>query len=125
LKTYEKIYSGIIHGDIIAIGEGEYNEDEDPVIKFIIGLELFNKNKIYESFKMISSIINSGFKNEQIGKFYENMVLHITRYFYKKFGGENTIFVLNRMRLLDEKIYIAPVEGFVLSRIEEYPTVSN
>jgi tetratricopeptide (TPR) repeat protein/putative sterol carrier protein len=53
------------------------------------------------------------------------MVLHITRYFYKKFGGENTIFVLNRMRLLDEKIYIAPVEGFVLSRIEEYPTVSK
>ncbi|MCA1928211.1 MAG: DUF4388 domain-containing protein [Calditerrivibrio sp.] len=124
-ETYEKIYSGIVNGDIKVSGEGDFTEENDPIIKFIIGLELFNKNKIYESFKTVSSIINSGFKNEQIKKFYDNMVLHITKYFYKKFGGENTVFTINRLKLLDEKIYIAPVEGFVLSRFEEYPSPSK
>ncbi|MEF3254581.1 MAG: DUF4388 domain-containing protein, partial [Deferribacterales bacterium] len=124
-KTYELIYTGIINGDLYIVEEGDYIEENDPIVKFIIGLELFNKNKIYESFKTIQSIINSGFKNEHVKKFYDNMVLHITRYFYKKFGGESTVFTINRLKLLDEKIYITPVEGFVLSRIEEYPTVSK
>lgn len=124
-ETYEKIYSGIVNGDIKVSGEGDFTEENDPIIRFIIGLELFNKNKIYESFKTVSSIINSGFKNEQIKKFYDNMVLHITKYFYKKFGGENTVFTINRLKLLDEKIYISPVEGFVLSRFEEYPSPSK
>lgn len=124
-KTYELIYTGIINGDLYIVEEGDYIEENDPIVKFIIGLELFNKNKIYESFKTIQSIINSGFKNEHVKKFYDNMVLHITRYFYKKFGGESTVFTINRLKLIDEKIYITPVEGFVLSRIEEYPTVSK
>ena len=71
------------------------------------------------------SILSSGYHNEQIKKFYDNMVLYITKYFTKKFGGENTVFSVNRLKLLDEKIYISPVEGYVLSRVDEYPTVAK
>ncbi|MCX8085191.1 MAG: DUF4388 domain-containing protein [Calditerrivibrio sp.] len=124
-ETYEKIYSGIINGSIKIVSEGAFIEEDDPIVKFIVALELFNKNKTYESLKSIISIINSGYQNDQIKKFYDNMVLYITKNFNNKFGGENTVFSINRLKLLDEKIYISPVEGFVLSRIEEYPTVSK
>lgn len=124
-STYEQIYTGIINGDIKIVSEKEFVETEDPIVKFIVALELFNKNKIYESLKSIISILSSGYKNDQIKKFYDNMVLYITKYFTKKFGGENTVFSVNRLKLLDEKIYISPTEGFVLSRIDDYPTVSK
>ncbi len=124
-STYEQIYTGIINGTMKIVSEKEFVEPEDPIVKFIVALELFNKNKIYESLKSIISILNSGYQNDQIKKFYDNMVLYITKYFTKKFGGENTIFSVNRLKLLDEKIYISPVEGFVLSRMDDYPTVAK
>jgi hypothetical protein len=124
-ETYEQVFTGIINGIFKIVGEREFVEEEDPIVNFIVALELFNKNKVYESLKSVISILNSGYQNEQIKKFYENMVLYITKYFNKKFGGENTIFAVNRLKLLDEKVYISPIEGFVLSRIDEYPTVSK
>ncbi|MGC8925150.1 MAG: DUF4388 domain-containing protein [Calditerrivibrio sp.] len=124
-ETLEEIFTGIINGSIKIVSEKEFVKEEDPIVKFIVALELFNKNKIYESLKNIMSILSSGYHNEQIKKFYDNMVLYITKYFTKKFGGENTVFSVNRLKLLDEKVYISPVEGYVLSRIDEYPTVAK
>lgn len=50
-STYEQIYTGIINGTMKIVSEKEFVEPEDPIVKFIVALELFNKNKIYESLK--------------------------------------------------------------------------
>lgn len=120
----ETLYRGLRENKLKIIGEKEGELSEDPVIKFLVALELFNKGKIHESFQHISNIISSGYNNEQVIKFYENLKMFISRYFIKKYGGNNSCFDLNRLRLLDEKIYITPAEGYILSRIEESPCIN-
>lgn len=124
--SYKLIYEGLKNKVYKIVGEKESADildNNDPITDFLVALELFNKNKIYESYKKVKTIISRGYKGEQILKFYDNLKIFITRYFYKKFGGENSCFALNRLKFLDEKIYITPTEGFVLSRIDEYPCI--
>lgn len=120
----ETVYRALRENKIKIVGEKDVLFSEDPVIRFLVALELFNKGKVHESFQHVSLIIANGYKNEQIAKFHENLKLFITRYFVKKYGGNNSCFDLNRLRLLDEKIYITPSEGYILSRIEESPCIS-
>jgi len=124
--TYKLIYEGLKNKIYKIIG-GKESADmsgiNDPIMDFLVALELFNKGKIYESYKKVKTIISMGYKGEQILKFYDNLKIFITKYFYKKFGGDNSCFALNRLKFLDEKIYITPTEGFVLSRIDEYPCI--
>jgi hypothetical protein len=119
----ETLYRALREGKIKITGEKEITSG-NPIVKFLVALELFNRGKIYESFQHVSSIISSGYQNDQIFKFYENLKLFVTRYFVKKYGGNTSCFDLNRLRLLDEKIYITPVEGYILSRIEESPCIN-
>jgi|GEM_PF-1669009 len=123
-ETYEKIYDAINKKQLKVVEKKEISESEDPILEFLVALELFNKNKIYESYKIISNIIENDTANEQIKKFYSNLKLFISRYFNKRYGGENSCFSLNRAKLLDENIYISPTEGFLLSRLEEYPCIN-
>jgi hypothetical protein len=116
-ETYEKIYDAINKKQLKVVEKKEISESEDPILEFLVALELFNKNKIYESYKIISNIIENDTANEQIKKFYSNLKLFISRYFNKRYGGENSCFSLNRAKLLDENIYISPTEGFLLSRL--------
>lgn len=123
-ETYVKIYEAINKGELKVAGRKETADGEDPILEFLVALELFNKNKIYEAYKIISKIIENNTANEQIKKFYSNLKLFISRYFYKRYGGENSCFSLNKSKLLDEKQYISPTEGFLLSRLEEYPCIN-
>jgi len=120
---YKEIFNGITNGQIVVLEESE-EDIEDPVLEFLVALELFNKNKIYESYKIVHSLVRHHSVKEQIRKFYSNLKLFISRYFYKNYGGENSCFSLNRAKLSDEDIHISATEGFVLSRIEEYPCVN-
>ncbi|MCB4205585.1 DUF4388 domain-containing protein [Deferribacterales bacterium Es71-Z0220] len=124
--TYKLIYEGLKSKIYKIVGEKESSDTpgvNDPILDFLVALELFNKGKIYESYKKVKTIISKGYKGEQVLKFYDNLKIFITKYFYKKFGGDNSCFALNRLKFLDEKIYITPTEGFVLSRIDEYPCI--
>lgn len=121
--VYKEILSGINNGQIIVTDESE-DDLEDPVLEFLVALELFNKNKIYESYKIVHKIVRHHNVKEQIRKFYSNLKLFISRYFYKNYGGENSCFSLNRAKFSDEDIHISPTEGFILSRIEDYPCVN-
>lgn len=122
-NVYKKIYEGIKDKTYKVIGEKDFQDfnGESPVISFLVALELFNKGKIYESYKKIAHVVSSGYKNEQILRFFENLKIFIDKYFQNKYGGDNSLFTVNKTKLLNEKIYITPTEGFVLTRIEEYP----
>jgi curved DNA-binding protein CbpA len=125
-STYKLIYEGLknkVYRIITEKDDETLSTINDPILEFLVALELFNKGKIYESYKKIKGIISKGYKGEQVTKFYDNLKIFITKYFYKKFGGDNSCFALNRLKFLDDKIYITPTEGFVLSRIDEYPCV--
>lgn len=124
-NTYKAIYDGLRKGTYKIIGQKKIEDEADPVLGFLIALELFNKNKIYESYRKILGIISSGYRGEQIVKFFENLKIYVIRMFYNKFGGDNSCFALNKIKLLDEKVYITPTEGFILSRIEEYPCINQ
>lgn len=124
-NTFRSVYDGLKNGMYKIVGKKPVQDEADPVIGFLIALELFNKNRIYESYRKILGIISSGYRGEQIVKFFENLKIYVTRMFYNKFGGDNSCFALNRIKLLDEKVYITPTEGFILSRIEEYPCINQ
>ncbi len=123
-ETLEKIYRALKEGKIkIDSFKNDYN-DENPILKFLVALELFNKGKIYDSYNELKEIILKGYKNEQVIRFFDSLKIYIAKYFNLKYGGNNTCFDLNRSKLLDTTLYITPTEGFVLSRIEEYPCVN-
>jgi len=122
--TYKAIFEGIKDKVYKVVREKESFDihRENPVITFLVALELFNRGKIYESYKKIVHLVSKGYKNEQILRFYEKLKMFINKYFQNRYGGDNSLFSVNKSKLLNEKIYITPTEGFVLTRIQEYPS---
>jgi hypothetical protein len=124
-ESLEKIYRALREGKIKIDSFKNNFLMENPILKFLVALELFNKGKIYDSYKELKTIINRGYKNEQVIRFFDSLKVYIAKYFNLKYGGNNTCFELNKTKLLDTRLYITPTEGFILSRIEEYPCVGE
>ncbi|MGA1847673.1 DUF4388 domain-containing protein [Deferribacter abyssi] len=118
-ETYKKLYQLYLDKKIEKIGKKKYKED--PTLSFLIALELYGKGRIYESYNITKNLYNE-YKNSQIIKnFYQNLVIFVNNFFEKRMGGENSCFKVNSYKLLDQRIFLTPKEGFILSRIGDYP----
>ncbi|KAA0259439.1 DUF4388 domain-containing protein [Deferribacter autotrophicus] len=119
LETYKQLYQLFLDKKIEKIGKKEVKED--PTVSFLVALELYGRGRIYESYNITKNLYDKYKSSQIIKNFYQNLVIFVNNFFEKKVGGENSCFKVNSYKLLDQRIFLTPKEGFILSRISEYP----
>lgn len=119
IDVYKQLYDLFMNKKIEKIGTK--SDPYDPSIKFLIALELFGKGRVYDSYILIKDLYQKYGKGVAIKNFYKNLVIFTDNAFEKKLGGEKACFKVNNIKLLDQKIYLTPKDGYVVSRLGEHP----